>query len=44
LRRTNSGKFTLDRSVTVAQLKEANPEVLMKALISLAEISLMRGA
>ena len=44
LRRTNSGKFTLDRSVTVAQLKEADPEVLLKALISLAEISLMRGA
>ncbi len=44
LRRTQSGKFNLDRSVTVAQLKEANPEVLLKALISLAEISLMRGA
>ncbi len=44
LRRTNSGKFTLERSVTVAQLKEADPEVLVKALISLAEISLMRGA
>lgn len=44
LRRTNSGKFTLERAVTVAQLKEAEPEVLTKALISLAEISLMRGA
>jgi tRNA pseudouridine55 synthase len=44
LRRTQSGKFNLERSVTVAQLKEANPEVLIKALISLAEISLMRGA
>ena len=44
LRRTNSGKFNLERAVTVAQLKEANPEVLLKALISLAEISLMRGA
>ena len=44
LRRTNSGKFTLERSVTVAQLKEANPEILLKSLISLAEISLMRGA
>lgn len=44
LRRTNSGKFTLERAVTVEQLKEADPEVLMKALISLAEISLMRGA
>jgi hypothetical protein len=30
--------------VTVAQLKEANPEILLKSLISLAEISLMRGA
>ncbi len=44
LRRTNSGKFTLDRSVTIAQLKEADPEILLKAMISLAEISLMRGA
>ncbi len=44
LRRTQSGKFNLDRSVTVAQLKEADPGVLLKALISLAEISLMRGA
>lgn len=44
LRRTQSGKFNLDRSVTVAELKEADPEVLLKALISLAEISLMRGA
>ncbi len=44
LRRTNSGKFTLERSVTIEQLKEGDPEVLMKSLISLAEISLMRGA
>ncbi len=44
LRRTQSGKFNLDRSVTIAQLKEADPGVLLKALISLAEISLMRGA
>lgn len=44
LRRTNSGKFNLERAVTVAQLKEGNPELLLGALISLAEISLMRGA
>ncbi len=44
LRRTKSGKFDLERSVTVAQLKEADPEVLLKAMISMAEISLMRGA
>lgn len=44
LRRTNSGKFTLERSVTIAELKEADPAILLKAMISLAEISLMRGA
>lgn len=44
LRRTRSGKFTLDRAVTVADLKAAPREDLYKALISLAEISLMRGA
>jgi tRNA pseudouridine55 synthase len=44
LRRTRSGKFTLERSVTIADLKTAPREDLLKALISLAEISLMRGA
>ena len=44
LRRTRSGKFTLDRAVTVADLKTAPPETLLKAMWSLAEISLMRGA
>jgi tRNA pseudouridine55 synthase len=44
LRRTRSGKFTLDRAVSVADLKTAPREDLHKALVSLAEISLMRGA
>ena len=44
LRRTRSGKFTLERSVTVADLKTAPREDLLKAMVSLAEISLMRGA
>ena len=44
LRRTRSGKFTLDRAVTVADLKTTPRETLLKAMISLAEISLMRGA
>lgn len=44
LRRTRSGKFTLDRAVTVADLKTVPREDLLKSLISLAEISLMRGA
>jgi tRNA pseudouridine55 synthase len=44
LRRTRSGKFTLDRAVTVADLKSAPREDLLRAMVSLAEISLMRGA
>ena len=44
LRRTRSGKFTLERAVPVADLKTTPREVLLKAMISLAEISLMRGA
>lgn len=44
LRRTRSGKFTLDRAVTVDDLKNAPAEKLLAAMWSLAEISLMRGA
>jgi tRNA pseudouridine55 synthase len=44
LRRTRSGKFTLERAVPVAVLKEASTEDLVNSFISLAEISLMRGA
>ena len=44
LRRTRSGKFTLDRAIPVADLKTTPREELYKALISLVEISLMRGA
>jgi tRNA pseudouridine55 synthase len=44
LRRTRSGKFTLDRSVKISDLKNGNREDLLKSMISLSEISLMRGA
>lgn len=44
LRRTRSGKFTLDRAVPVDALKVASREELVSSFISLAEISLMRGA
>lgn len=44
LRRTRSGKFTLDRAVPVNVLKEASREKLVDSFVSLAEISLMRGA
>lgn len=43
LRRTRSGKFTLDRAVTIAELKTLPREELLPRMISLAEISLMRG-
>jgi tRNA pseudouridine55 synthase len=44
LRRTRSGKFTLERAVTVDELKNGPRQELYNALVSLAEISLMRGA
>jgi len=44
LRRTRSGEFTLERAVTVENLKHGERADLLKSMISLAEISLMRGA
>ena len=44
LRRTRSGKFTLDRSTSIDQLKNGDRDELIKSMVSLAEISLMRGA
>jgi tRNA pseudouridine55 synthase len=43
LRRTRSGKFTLERAVTIPELKTLAREELLRRMISLAEISLMRG-
>jgi tRNA pseudouridine55 synthase len=43
LRRTRSGKFTLDRAVTIPELKTLDRPELLHRMISLAEISLMRG-
>lgn len=44
LRRTRSGKFTLERAVPVADLKTVPREELLRKMVTLAEISLMRGA
>ena len=44
LRRTRSGEFTLDRAVRVETLKTGGAQELIGSMISLAEISLMRGA
>ncbi len=44
LRRTRSGKFNLERSVKIETLKTADSQALIDSMVSLAEISLMRGA
>ena len=44
LRRTRSGEFTLERAVRVDMLKNGGAEELINSMVSLAEISLMRGA
>lgn len=44
LRRTRSGKFTLERAVSVEKLKIGVAQELVDSMVSLAEISLMRGA
>ncbi len=44
LRRTKSGRFDLARSVTVADLKNGDREVLYEKMLSLPEVSRLRGA
>ena len=44
LRRTRSGRFDLSRAVTLDELKNSARDELFKKMVSLAEISLMRGA
>lgn len=44
LRRTRSGKFTLEHAVTVEELKTQPREVLLQKLLSLPSVSMMRGA
>lgn len=44
LRRTNSGRFDLSRAITVDTLKNGTREEVLDSMISLAEISVMRGA
>ena len=44
LRRTRSGKFEVTNAMTASQLKKASAEEIKNSLISLAQLSLMRGA
>ncbi len=44
LRRTKSGRFTLDRAITVEDLKNAPREEILKKILTLPEVSRLRGA
>jgi tRNA pseudouridine55 synthase len=44
LRRTRSGRFDLVRAVTVDEIKNAPPAELLAKILSLPEVSRMRGA
>lgn len=44
LRRTRSGRFDLSRTVTVEELKTLPPEALKTRILSLPEVSRLRGA
>jgi tRNA pseudouridine55 synthase len=44
LRRTKSGRFTLDRAVTVPELKDGDPSAVVAKIIDLPTVSRMRGA
>ncbi len=44
LRRTKSGRFTLERAITVDELREGESALIRSSIISLPEISRMRGA
>jgi tRNA pseudouridine55 synthase len=44
LRRTRSGKFDLQRSVTFDELKHGDPAVVLSRMLSLPEVSRLRGA
>lgn len=44
LRRTKSGRFTLEHAVTVAELKDGDPAAIAAKIIDLPTVSRMRGA
>ncbi|MFT5468940.1 MAG: tRNA pseudouridine55 synthase [Verrucomicrobiales bacterium] len=44
LRRTKSGRFNLDRAISVTDLKEGKREMILEKMLSLPEVSRLRGA
>ena len=44
LRRTKSGRFGLERAITVAEIRNSAPEEIWNRMLSLPEVSRLRGA
>src|SRR6266699_280575 len=44
LRRLKSGRFDVDQAISVSQIKDASPEEILSRILSLPEVSRMRGA
>jgi tRNA pseudouridine55 synthase len=44
LRRTKSGRFDVTKAITVAEIRNATPEQILSRMLSLPEVSKMRGA
>ncbi len=44
LRRTKSGRFGVDRAISVTEIKNASREEILKRILTLPEVSRMRGA
>ena len=44
LRRVKSGRFDVDQAISVAQIKHASREEILSRILSLPEVSRMRGA
>jgi tRNA pseudouridine55 synthase len=44
LRRTKSGRFSVEGAITVAELQEADPVDILSRILTLPEVSRMRGA
>jgi tRNA pseudouridine55 synthase len=44
LRRTKSGRFDLARAITVEEIRSAAPSVILERMLTLPEVSRMRGA
>ena len=44
LRRTKSGRFTLEHAVTVEELKNGDPALVVQKILTLPDVSRMRGA